>query len=221
MFCSFKRFRSGLVFGGGLVALFLMQMCRIMPIIGSTHSFFSLSDALMPITGALGIWMGIAATLVRSGLTFSGASYSLFSLVYHLPGFCASVSWAWPNRFIRCFLPVLCMVLFWVHPIGFYAAPYALYWLIPVGIFLLKKQGIFFEALSATFIAHAVGSVIWLYLKALPVAVWWSLIPVVPFERLLNATLMTMVYYGVCEVGKVIRFFRLSWRLRVESMAKN
>ena len=220
MFRSFKRFRTGLAFGGGLVALFLMHTCKMMPIIGSARSFFSLSDALMPLTGALGMWMGATAALIRSGF-FLGASYTLLSLVYHLPGFCASASWAYPNKLMRCVLPLSCMVLFWAHPIGFYAAPYALYWLIPVGIFVFKKRGVFFEALSAKFIAHAVGSVVWLYRKGLPVAVWWGLIPVVPFERLLNAALMTVVYYGVCEAGKALRLLRSWWTARAQSVTKN
>jgi hypothetical protein len=95
------------------------------------------------------------------------------------------------------------MVLFIAHPFGFYAAPYALYWLIPMVIYFSRKKTVFLQALSATFIAHAVGSVIWLYLKALPTAVWLGLIPVVIFERLLYATFMTAVYYGVRQVLKV------------------
>lgn len=221
MFRSFKRFHTGLAFGVGLVTLLLMHACKMMPIIGSVRSFFSLSDALMPLTGVLGIGVGATVTLARSGLSFITLSHSLLSPVYHLPGFCASASWAYPNKLMRCVLPIACMVLFWIHPIGFYAAPYALYWLIPVAIFVFKKRGVFFEALSATFIAHAVGSVIWLYLKGLPVAVWWGLIPVVPFERLLNAALMTVVYYGVCEAGKAFCFFRSWWAARSRGVTKN
>ncbi len=153
----------------------------------------------MPLTGVVGIGLGIMAILMRTGLTFLKISLSIMALVYHLPGFFASVSWAYPNLIMKVGMPLLCMILFIAHPQGFYAAPYALYWLIPIVIYFSRKETIFLQSLSSTFIAHAVGSVLWLYLKALPAAVWIGLIPVVIFERLLYAALMTIVYYGIKE----------------------
>lgn len=221
MFRSFKRFYSCFGFGFGIVALFLTHLCKMSPILGSSCSFFSLADALMPLTGIFGIGAALIAAFARGSLSFLANSHSLFSLVYHTPGFCASASWAYSNKLTRCVLPLACMILFWAHPVGFRAAPYALYWVIPVFIFFSKKKGIFLQALSATFIAHAVGSVIWLYLKALPVAIWWALIPVVPFERLSNAALMTVGYYGVREGIRVMRFLKSHWIARSGRIAKN
>ena len=199
MLSLFKGFRIRLALMCGALAFFISGLVKIAPIVGSHCSFFSLTDALAPLTGAVGIGVGIFAFLMRTGFTFLKISVSIMAPVYHLPGFFASASWAYPNFFMKVGLPLLCMVLFIVHPQGFYAAPYVLYWLIPMVIYFSGKKTIFLQALSATFIAHAVGSVIWLYVKALPTAVWLGLIPVVIFERLLYASLMTAVYYGVQE----------------------
>ncbi len=199
MLSLFKGFRIRLALMCGALAFFVSGLVKIAPIIGSHCSFFSLTDTIMPLTGAVGIGMGIFAFLMRTGFTFLKISVCIMAPVYHLPGFFASASWVYPNFFMKVGLPFLCMVLFIMHPFGFYAAPYVLYWLIPMAIYFSGKKTIFLQALSATFIAHAVGSVIWLYAKSLPTAVWLGLIPVVIFERLLYAALMTVVYYGVKE----------------------
>ena len=199
MLSLFKGFRVRVALMCGALTFFVSGIIKIAPIIGSHCSFFSLTDTIMPLTGILGIWVGVFAFLMRTGFTFFKISISIMAPVYHLPGFFASASWTYPNFFMKVGLPFLCMVLFILHPFGFYAAPYVLYWLIPMAIYFSGKKTIFLQALSATFIAHAVGSVIWLYAKSLPTAVWLGLIPVVIFERLLYAVLMTVLYYGVKE----------------------
>lgn len=203
MLSLFKGFRIRVALMCGALAFFMGSLVKIVPIVGSYCSFFSLTDALTPLAGVAGMGVGIAAFLMRTGLTFFKNSVCIMALVYHLPGFFASASWARPNFLMKVGLPLLCMVLFIAHPFGFYAAPYVLYWLIPMVIYFSGKKTVFLQALSATFIAHAVGSIIWLYVKALPTAVWLGLIPVVIFERLLYASFMTAVYYGVQQVLRV------------------
>lgn len=208
MLSLFKGFRTRTALIYGAFAFFVSNLIRIVPIIGSQSSFFSVTDALMPLTGAVGIGTGILIALMRTGITFSKISLSVMAPVYHLPGFFASASWAYPTMFLKVGVPVVCMVLFIMHPFGFWAAPYVLYWLIPIAVYFSGKKTIFLQALSSTFIAHAVGSVIWLYAKALPTAVWLGLIPVVFFERLLYALLMTAVYYGVRDFSRALRTTR-------------
>jgi len=221
MLSSFKPFRSGATFLSGLIAVIAATHLKMMPIIGSSCSFFSVSDALAPLAGVAGLGTVAAVAFVRVGITFMKLSHPLLSLVYHLPGFFASASWAYPHKLIRVGVPLLCMVLFIAHPIGFYAAPYALYWLIPVLIYLSGRKEVFLQALSATFIAHAVGSVVWLYVKALPAAVWWGLIPVVIAERFLNAALMTVVYYTVKEVSVIGMHMHSWWKHRAVAVRNN
>ncbi len=204
MLSVFKRFRVRMALLCGALAFFMGSLVKIVPIIGSRCSFFSLTDVLMPLTGAAGVGMGALVALMLTGVTFFKISIPIMAPVYHLPSFFASASWAYPNLLLKVCVPLLCMALFIAHPSGFYAAPYAFYWLIPVAIYFSGKKAVFLQALSSTFIAHAVGSVVWLYVKALPTAVWVGLIPLVFFERLLYAALMTVVYYGVRDLLKVV-----------------
>jgi hypothetical protein len=81
-------------------------------------------------------------------------------------------------------IPLLCMVLFMLHPEGRQAWYYSLYWLIPIACFF-KKDRLILNALGSTFTAHAVGSVAFLYAFNLPASIWIGLIPVVFMERML------------------------------------
>ncbi len=80
-----------------------------------------------------------------------------------------------------------------MHPVGQVAWFYSLYWLIPVMLYALGSRSLFNESLGATFVQHAVGSVLWLYLVPTTSALWISLIPVVAVERLLCALGMVLV----------------------------
>ena len=94
------------------------------------------------------------------------------------------------------------MLLFWMHPIGRQAGFYPLYWLIPVAA-AFYKQNIFARSLGATFTAHAVGSVAFLYAFNLPFEVWAALIPVVAVERLAFASGITVSYYAMNTVLEI------------------
>jgi len=180
-------------------------------IVGSVASFFSAQKVLMPLVGAFG---GLAASLICYGLRFLGyilGAGSLASLVsgkllaFHVPGFCASLSWSTRSSrvgsvLIQLFLPLLCMALFALHPVGSQAVPYSLYWLIPATLYFVARKTVFLHALSSTFIAHAVGSVIWLYTVGMTPAAWLGLIPVVFVERLLFAAGMTVAYHAIVAV---------------------
>ena len=126
-------------------------------------------------------------------------------LAYTIPGMCAALCWANQSdkssqlnkqkvvRYgVQVFLPLLCMVLFIAHPVGFIAAPYSFYWLIPVGLTFFRPT-IWRDALISSFVAHAVGSVIWIYMIPMSAAQWWGLIPVVLFERCAIAAGMVFV----------------------------
>src|SRR2546430_1999084 len=63
---------------------------------------------------------------------------------------------------------------------------------------------VFLQALGSAFIAHAVGSVIWLYTVGMTPAAWLGLIPVVFVERMLCAAGMTVAYYGISGLASVL-----------------
>tara|TARA_Y100000031_G_scaffold114388_1_gene126467 strand:- start:504 stop:965 length:462 start_codon:yes stop_codon:yes gene_type:complete len=97
-------------------------------------------------------------------------------------------------------IPLLCMFLFIIHPIGNQVWFFSLYWLIPVlGKILPKKipGKLFFRSFGATFTAHAVGSVLWIYTVPMPAEAWLGLIPIVAYERFL---------FGVGIAGSFVLF---------------
>jgi len=76
----------------------------------------------------------------------------------------------------------ICIVLFLLNPIGRQAWMYSMIWLIPFFTTFFNKR-LILKSLGATFTAHAVGSVIFLYTFGLTPAIWIALIPVVFIER--------------------------------------
>ena len=59
------------------------------------------------------------------------------------------------------------------------------------------------RALSASFVAHGIGSVIWLYTKNIAAPVWIGLIPVVVCERLLMAGGMLAIDVAMIRAHKL------------------
>lgn len=70
------------------------------------------------------------------------------------------------------------------------------------------KDSMVTRALSASFLAHGVGSVIWLYTKIIPAEVWISLIPIVICERLLMAGGMMVLDVAINRVRRMQRWTR-------------
>lgn len=180
---------------------------KVSLIFGSFAAFFSASSMLLPLTGAFGGILG-STTFLAMGMVIrmlTGSVLSFKILAYHIPGFFASAYWAHQSKWLSIVLPIVCMVLFIAHPVGGQAAPYAAYWLIPVGIAMISNKNIFIHSLSSTFIAHAVGSVIWLYADPATPEFWYALIPLVVVERLVMASGMTLAYYAITKLMRVLR----------------
>jgi hypothetical protein len=105
------------------------------------------------------------------------------------------------NRDIRFFVivPWLAIILFCVHPVGNQVFYYSWYWFIPMIIYFFVHDTIYSRALAASFIAHAVGSVIWLYTGNIPVQIWTALMPLVIVERLIIAAgMIGFIYLFKC-----------------------
>ena len=81
-------------------------------------------------------------------------------------------------------IPLVAMVFFIMHPEGRGAWYYSLYWLIPF-VTSFAKRSLVLNSLGATFTAHSIGSVAFLYAFSLPTAMWIGLIPIVFLERML------------------------------------
>lgn len=194
-----NKLRMDILMVIGLLAAFL-GLLKLNAVQGLWGMQFSWAQVVLPLLGALCGVVGSYAllagciTLRVLGLML-GVSTQLF---FGIPTFCASLYWATEQRWIRMGIPVLCMLLFVMHPVGLYAAPYTFYWLIPMGIAYIRYNNSFLTALASTFTAHAVGSVMHLYMiNILPASAWLQLMPIVAVERLCLALGMWLVYVGL------------------------
>lgn len=205
---KFSRNIIGLSLSIGLATiLVVLRLIKVSPLWGGCFSYFSFADVLMPLSGLSGIGMALFLFVTRIAVRSLFFNASLIATVYHIPGLCASFYWAQNQlqRLIGIFVPLLCMMLFVLNPVGRAAALYVTLWIVPVLLSLKGADTPFEKSLVSTFIAHSVGSIIWLYTKNLTAIEWVSLIPVVIVERFTFASIMTMVYYGVYYAQNVYK----------------
>jgi len=181
---------------------------KISFLIGSQMIWFSASNSIIPLAGAFGGIMGAALLfLVRQVIhLFFFKTISLSFLAFCIPGFCASLYWATNHLLIRVGIPVACMILFVLHPIAGNVWFYSLYWLIPILIHYNSRKSLFLHALASTFIAHAVGSVIWCYTMPMTETMWLALLPIVIVERILFALGMVIAHYMLTFIFEKIDY---------------
>jgi len=177
-------------------------LMKVSFVVGSQMIWFSATNAVLPLAGAFGGIMGCGLVFLLRQLIhlFFFKTVSLSFLAFCIPGFFASLYWATNHFAIKLLLPVACIGLFVIHPIGAQAFVYSLYWLIPVVLYFVPQRSLFLQALGSTFIAHAVGSVIWLYTVPMTATMWMGLMPIVLFERILFALGMVIAHYMLSTV---------------------
>lgn len=185
----------------------LSALGKISFIVGSQVAFFSASTIFTPVAGAFcGAFASSVIMLMRLGwqlLIYKTISLSFLALC--IPGYVAAIymsTFSGTNKKYLTYmsfgflLPLICMFLFIVHPVGGQASVYSFYWFIPMIITIMERKTLFAHALASTFIAHAVGSVMWLYTTSgMTAALWLGLIPLVALERVAFATGIVAVYH--------------------------
>lgn len=128
-------------------------------------------------------------------------------LTLGIPTLMATLSWNFSqsenkgnDKLFHIILPVSCMALFYFSSVGADAWLYAAYWLIPIACCFLPL-GILGRAIKSTFVAHAIGSIIWVYMVPMSPAAWLALIPVVAIERSF-AIAWSLVMIGALSYAK-------------------
>ncbi len=177
----------------------LLSLFKLGALVGSKYDYLSAFALLSPLAGAAGVAsMGFGASVLRRAtkVLFLGKRVMLPIKLY-LPSMAGIMYWSENNIFIRLYFPLLCLFLFNIHPTGFAACWYSFYWFIPIVLYVIPHNSIFLTALGATFVQHAVGSVLWLYLVPMSANQWLMLLPIVFVERLVAAVCMTGIYHVV------------------------
>lgn len=179
---------------------FIADQINFSAIVGANKQYFTFFQFLGPLTGAfLGPIIGAIAVLLSQvgNYLMLGKAFDVIGILRLAPMIFAAYYFGtkFKNK-VSAIVPLVCMIAFWLHPIGQQAWFFALYWLIPPALKLFSDR-LFFKALGATFTAHAIGSTLWLYTIPMPAEAWIALIPVVAIERFSFAIGITFSYIGI------------------------
>lgn len=165
-------------------------------VLGTEQQYFTFFQFFGPIAGAfLGPIVGVASVLVAEVINFLfvGKEFNWINLFRLTPMLFAAYYFGTRKARLSAAIPIVCMALFMLHPVGSQAWYFSLYWLIPALARFLPKR-LFAKSLGATFTAHAIGSTIFLYTIPTVPELWIMLIPVVAFERFLFASGISISY---------------------------
>ena len=202
----------------GLFALlaFVGLKINMFSIQGASGKAFTLFEFFGPMAGGFLGLAGVAAVGIAkiTAAIAGGTAFTFIDLVKLTPMmFAAYYFWRNGSRGfsdkLGMAIPVLAMAAFWLHPIALQmviiaipwlgwvislpAGIYSLFWTIPILVKFLPDR-LFLRSLGATFTAHAIGSVLFLYTIPNIPALWIGLIPVVAVERTIFALGITFSY---------------------------
>ncbi|MFC1894513.1 hypothetical protein ACFLYH_01025 [Candidatus Dependentiae bacterium] len=202
----------------------LISLFKISYLAGSHKLYLSGMNLLLPL---IGLFAGITNSFLLIPIYFFIKKIAFGGAVtFGIPTLLASTFFALStknkNRFLRLLLsivlPLICMALFVLHSVGGIAYLYSFYWFIPVVLSVLSElkiyKSVFTDCLITTFISHAVGSVIWLYLGNLPAVCWNGLIPVVAVERLIFACGLNVVYIFMNKLFFLCNLENSGWNIQ-------
>ncbi len=203
--------KKGIVFLVLFTVLALVGMkLNFSTLIGEESQFLTIYQFFGPIAGGfLGIW-GAAAVLGAQLINWVlvGKEISILNLLRLLPMVFAAIYFS--RNGIRGIkdklglaLPILAMLAFWIHPVGQQAWVYALFWVIPV-IAKFLPENLILRSLGATFTAHAVGAVLWIWTVPMAAEQWLMLLPITAFERILFALGIAASYVVFVNILKAV-----------------
>jgi len=193
------------IIGCSVFILFIARL-KISLIWGSGNLFFSGASMIAPLFGAFFGIGGLGAILllkkVSASALFSTPFFAFTGLPLLFEAMCWSVDYRYSQRtfarfFLNFLLPLGAFLLFIFHPSVGYGFWFGLYWTIPMGIYLAETAGlvsvsVVTTAIRSTFIAHAVGSVLWCYTVPMTPGQWLALVPLVAIERFVFAGSMVL-----------------------------
>jgi len=171
--------------------VFVFSQVELSKVWGTEGQTFTLYEFLGPLPMAfLGpVFGAVAIIFARSAdLLINGAEFTVFDIARIFTMVFAA--WYFVNykkNYAMLAIPAIAMAMFFLHPVGSQVWYYSLYWLIPVAAFFLREN-LWLRSLGASFTAHAVGSVAFLYTFTTSPELWLMLIPIVAIERILFAT---------------------------------
>ena len=176
-------------------AVLLADQVRIAAVWGAPNQYFTLFQIVGPIAGGfLGAAGGVASVLLAQIMSFIylGKAFDVLNILRLSPMLFGAYYFAkfglkkGMDGNYALLAPIAAILLFITNPIGAQVWYYALFF----------ANSLFARSLGASFTAHAIGGIVWLYLVPTTPAFWAALIPVVMLERLLFAAGISVSYVG-------------------------
>lgn len=190
----------------------VLTKVKITPIIG-TDSSFSASVMFGPIISRfVGISFGVGSILLVHLFGVLIGLYKIKSIISYFTFFPIIFAGIYFARTFKSekklfWIPIICISLFILHPIGNSVWFYSLFWTIPLIISIGKEKidnilknyvaRVYLYSLGTSFIDHAVGSVLFLYFMNIPREAWLMAIPLTIIERVIIAFGITLSYFFV------------------------
>jgi len=202
-----------------LVVAVIASQVNFSAVVGAEGQHFTLFQFFAPTAGAFLGGIGIIVVFFSQLINYfvAGKAFTLISVIRLLPMLFAVYYFSRKRRWqVSAAIPILCMGLFWLNPVGRSAWPFALFWTIPM-LALLFKRSLLWKSFGATFTAHAVGSTIWLYTIPMPAAAWIALMPQVMYERSLFAIGIAGSYWGL---NVLLNMVTTRWKIPVLQLDK-
>ncbi len=199
------------------ILFFYFTKVKFGPILG-TPMMFSLSVFFGPTLAKIfGIGFGTLTIIFTHiiGLIIGVYKIKVESIFVFIPIIFAGIYFSriFKNDKKLIFIPLICILLFILHPIGRTVWYYSCFWFIPIFLSLFKNKldkilkfpifKIFGYSLGSAFVDHALGSVIYLYLLQIPARFWIAAIPMVMFERSMIAAGIELCYFAELVIIKV------------------
>lgn len=192
----------------GIVAVCsLLSLLKVSCLIGSCTGAIKGFTLFLPVLTSFISAYALVPFLIGKYLVQMWSGIAVGSCTYYLPTMCSTWYAGVDVRWLKLGLIFTLMGAFLMHPTGFQAAPYIFFWVIPAIVTFVPKQYIFAQMLGVTFVAHAVGTVVWLYQATVSPAVFLLLAPIVLVERCFMASLMTCLYY----IMQAVYVHTVSW----------
>lgn len=197
-----KTYRAKFIFTAFFVILGLIALqIPFTRLLGGSVRF-TLYDFIAPTLGAfLALTPGILVVLLTQLLNFlihPNSVTGIGSIIRLFPTLFA-VYYFSKKRPVNIAVPLICILIFNLHPVGRSAWAYSLLWLIPV-LSHYFRNNLFLKSLGATFTAHAVGGALWIWAFGLSREMWLALIPQTLIERFLMAGGITLSYLTLVKV---------------------
>ena len=203
------------------LASLLISSFKFCTLVGKSFAYFS---GILFVAPLLGAFFSSPVAIVLTGLLIATkALLFCYPITGGIPTLFATLAWSthaniseqksgYAHLFyflVHAALPALCMAIFMTHASVGQGYVYAFYWLIPITLYFLhqifKINSTFSVALSSTFIAHAIGSTLWLFTTPMKPEQWIALMPIVALERLVTALGMTILFLSAKKVFSYVQ----------------